>query len=186
MKVVALVGSIRKESYNVKLAAYVKNKYKEQMDVEILNLRDVPFYDQDIENDPPAAVKELREKVAAADAVLWVTPEYNYSIPGVLKNVIDWLSRGDRVMVGKPSIIMGASMGLMGSVRAQQHLRDILFSPGINSPLLPGNEVYVGIVHEKMDENGKIKDEATVLFLDSVINNFVKWYNQQASAMALK
>jgi len=186
MKVVALVGSIRKESYNVKLAAYVKNKYKEQMDVEILNLRDVPFYDQDIENDPPAAVKELREKVAAADAVLWVTPEYNYSIPGVLKNVIDWLSRGDRVMVGKPSIIMGASMGLMGTVRAQQHLRDILFSPGINSPLLPGNEVYVGIVHEKMDENGKIKDEATVLFLDSVINNFVKWYNQQASAAALK
>lgn len=186
MKVVALVGSIRKESYNVKLAAYVKNKYKEQMDVEILNLRDVPFYDQDIENDPPAAVRELREKVAAADAVLWVTPEYNYSIPGVLKNVIDWLSRGDRVMVGKPSMIMGASMGLMGTVRAQQHLRDILFSPGINSPLLPGNEVYVGIVHEKMDENGKIKDEATVLFLDSVINNFVKWYNQQASATALK
>ncbi|GIO34278.1 MULTISPECIES: NADPH-dependent FMN reductase [Paenibacillus] len=186
MKVVALVGSIRKDSYNRKLAEYVKNKYKEQMDVEILNLRDVPFYDQDIENDPPAPVKELRQKVAAADAVLWVTPEYNYSIPGVLKNVIDWLSRGDRVINGKPSFIMGASMGLLGTVRAQQHLRDILFSPGVNSPLLPGNEVYVGVVHEKMDENGNIKDEATVIFLESVIANFVKWFNQQAAAMAVK
>lgn len=89
-----------------------------------------------------------------ADAVLWVTPEYNYSIPSVLKNAIDWLSRGEKVLVGKPSWIVGASMGTLGTVRAQEHLRDILFSPGVSSPLLPGNEVYVGTVHEKIDDSG--------------------------------
>lgn len=175
MKIVALVGSNRKNSYNLKLAQYVQKKYKDQLDVEILSLNDIPFYNQDHEASPPASVKELAQKVADADAVLWVTPEYNYSIPGVLKNAIDWLSRGERVLVGKPSWIMGASMGVLGTVRAQQHLRDILFSPGVSSPLLPGNEVYVGVVHEKIDEAGNLHDEATQLFLDVVVNNFVKW-----------
>lgn len=186
MKIVAFVGSTRKNSYNLKLAQYVQKKYKDQLDIEILNLKEIPFYDQDMETNPPAAVKDLTHKVAEADAVLWVTPEYNYSIPGVLKNAIDWLSRSERVLVGKPSWIMGASMGVLGTVRAQQHLRDILFSPGVSSPLLPGNEVYVGLVHEKMDEEGNLNHEATELFLDVVVNNFVKWMKQQEAAKAVK
>ena len=97
-----------------------------------------------------AAVTEFKGKVANADAVLWVTPEYNGTVPGVLVNAIDWLSRVDKVMIGKPSWIMGASMGNLGTVKAQLHLRDILFSPGVSSPLLPGNEVYVGAVHKSL------------------------------------
>ncbi|HEY2419850.1 MAG TPA: NAD(P)H-dependent oxidoreductase [Neobacillus sp.] len=186
MKVIAIVGSIRDQSYNLKLAKYVQRRYKEKVDIEIVNIKDLPFYDQDIEENPPVVVTGFKRKVAEADAVLWLTPEYNYSIPGVLKNAIDWLSRVDKVMIGKPSWIMGATMGNLGTVRAQDHLRDILFSSGVNSPLLPGNEVYIGAVHEKIDEAGNLTHEPTIQFLDMVVENFVKWYNQQHQLVASK
>lgn len=183
MKAVALVGSIRKESYNLKLAKFMQKRYQERLDIEILSIKELPFYDQDIENDPPAVVKEFKRNVAAADAVLWVIPEYNATIPGVLGNAIDWLSRVDKVMIGKPSWIVGASMGMLGTVKAQGHLRDILFASGISSPLLPGNEVYVGAVHEKFDEEGNLTHEPTVKFLDTVVDNFINWFNQQARTL---
>ncbi|MCI1592681.1 NADPH-dependent FMN reductase [Heyndrickxia oleronia] len=179
MKIVAIVGSIRKESYNLKLAKYIQTRYAERFELEILNIKDIPHYDQDIEMNPPEVVTEFKGKVAEADAVLWVTPEFNYSIPGVLKNAIDWLSRVEKVMIGKPSWIMGATMGALGTVRAQQHLRDILFCPGVGSPLLPGNEVYVGAVHEKIDESGNLTHEPTVKFIDLVVDNFINWMNQR-------
>ncbi|MCM3456686.1 NAD(P)H-dependent oxidoreductase [Heyndrickxia oleronia] len=179
MKIVAIVGSIRKESYNLKLAKYIQTRYAERFDLEILNIKDLPHYDQDIEMNPPEVVTEFKGKVAEADAVLWVTPEFNYSIPGVLKNAIDWLSRVEKVMIGKPSWIMGATMGALGTLRAQQHLRDILFCPGVGSPLLPGNEVYVGAVHEKIDESGNLTHEPTVKFIDLVVDNFINWMNQR-------
>ncbi|GIN40681.1 NADPH-dependent FMN reductase [Heyndrickxia oleronia] len=179
MKIVAIVGSIRKESYNLKLAKYIQTRYADRFDLEILNIKDLPHYDQDIEMNPPEVVTEFKGKVAEADAVLWVTPEFNYSIPGVLKNAIDWLSRVEKVMIGKPSWIMGATMGALGTVRAQQHLRDILFCPGVGSPLLPGNEVYVGAVHEKIDESGNLTHESTVKFIDLVVDNFINWMNQR-------
>lgn len=175
LKVVAIVGSIREDSYNKKLARFVQNRYKELFDLEILDISVLPFFNQDNELDPPEEVIKFKAKVKAADAVLWVTPEYNASIPGVLANAIDWLSRADKVMIGKPSWIMGASMGILGSVKAQMHLRDILFASGLQSPVLHGNEVYVGAVHTKMDEEGNITDEATIQFLDSVVDNFIKW-----------
>ncbi|WP_028547625.1 NADPH-dependent FMN reductase [Paenibacillus sp. UNC451MF] len=186
MKVVAIVGSIRKDSYNRKLAQYIQQRYQDKFELEILSLRDLPFYDQDIENEPSAAVKDFKGKVAAADAVLWLVPEYNGTVPGVMVNAIDWMSRVDRVLNGKPSWIMGASMGVLGTVKAQMHLRDILFSPGVGSPLLPGNEVYVGVVHEKMDAEGNLTHEPTVKFLDTVVNNFIQWFNQQAKIAVTK
>lgn len=177
MKVAVIVGSIRKESFNLKLASYLKKRYEDRLELDILSIRDLPHYDQDIENNPPAVVTAFKKQVAEADAVLWLTPEYNYSIPGVLKNAIDWLSRVDKVMVGKPSWIMGASMGQLGTVRAQDHLRDILFSVGVTSPLLPNNEVYIGAVHEKFDASGKLVHEPTITFLDTVVDNFINWFN---------
>ncbi|MCT6903390.1 MAG: NAD(P)H-dependent oxidoreductase, partial [Lactobacillus sp.] len=108
MKVVAIVGSIRKESYNMQLAQFIQKRYTEKLDLEVLSLKDLPMYNQDIENEAPQAVLDFKAKVKAADAVLWVTPEYNGTVPGVMVNAIDWLSRVDKVMIGKPSIIMGA------------------------------------------------------------------------------
>lgn len=157
------------------LAEFIQKRYAEKVTVEILSLHDIPMYNQDEENNPPQSVIDFKAKVKAADAVLWVTPEYNASIPGVLGNVIDWLSRVDKVMIGKPSIVMGASMGNLGTVKAQMHLRDILFAQGLGSPVLQGNEVYIGAAHTKFDEAGNLTDEATVKFLDQVIDNFVAW-----------
>ncbi|MEK9198579.1 NADPH-dependent FMN reductase [Ureibacillus sp. 179-F W5.1 NHS] len=175
MKVAAIVGSIRKDSYNKKLAQFVQKRYAEKFDLEILTLNDIPMYNQDIEENPPQEVVAFKQKVKDADAVLWITPEYNSSIPGVLGNAIDWLSRVDKVMIGKPSWIMGASMGNLGTAKAQMHLRDILFAIGLSSPVLIGNDVYIGAVHTKMDDEGNITDEGTVQFLDSVVENFMKW-----------
>ncbi|ETI69781.1 NADPH-dependent FMN reductase [Neobacillus vireti] len=175
MKVVAIIGSIRKESLNKKLAEYIKSRYINKFDLEILSLNEIPMYNQDIENEPPQEVVDFKAQVKAADAVLWVTPEYNGTVPGVLVNAIDWLSRVDKVMIGKPSIVMGASMGNLGTVKAQMHLRDILFAGGVASPVLIGNEVYVGAAHTKFDSEGNLTDEGTVKFLDTVIDNFTTW-----------
>ena len=175
MKVVAIVGSIRKESLNKKLAEFIKSRYISKFDLEILSLNEIPMYNQDIENEPPQEVVDFKANVKAADAVLWVTPEYNGTVPGVLVNAIDWLSRVDKVMIGKPSIVMGASMGNLGTVKAQLHLRDILFAGGVASPVLIGNEVYVGAAHTKFDSEGNLTDEGTVKFLDTVMENFTNW-----------
>lgn len=178
MKVAVIVGSVRKDSFNRKLAEFVQKRYGSRFEMKILDLSILPLYSQDIENKEPQEITDFKTTVKKADAVLWVTPEYNSTIPGVLGNAIDWLSRVDKVMIGKPSWIMGASMGNLGTVKAQMHLRDILFAPGLQSPVLIGNEVYVGAVHTKMDEAGNITDEATVAFLDTVVDNFEQWMNR--------
>lgn len=175
MKLVAIVGSIRKQSFNMELAKYVQKTYSNEFELEILPLNDIPMYNQDIENDAPQVVLDFKKKVAEADAVLWVTPEYNGSIPGVLANAIDWLSRVDKVMIGKPSIVMGASMGVLGTVKAQMKLREILFSAGLQSPVLSGNEVYIGAAHTKFDGDNNLTDEGTVAFLNQVVSNAVTW-----------
>lgn len=176
MKVVGIVGSVRKDSLNKALANFVAKQFEDKFEMEVLTLENIPLYNQDIENDAPQEVTSFKEKVAAADAVIWFTPEYNGTMPGVLVNAIDWLSRINRVMVGKPSLVMGASMGALGTVKAQAHLYDVLRSPGIDSPFLAGaNQVIVGAAHTKFDEQGNLTDDNTVNFLDMVTTNFVEF-----------
>ncbi|MGJ9460060.1 NADPH-dependent FMN reductase [Oceanobacillus sp. CF4.6] len=175
MKIVALVGSNRSESYNMKLTRFMKQRYTGKVDIEILPINQLPFYNQDEELDSPAIVKELRGKIKESDGILFATPEYNASISGMLKNAIDWFSRVETVMVGKPAMIVGASMGSLGTVKAQMQLRQILNAPGVGTLTLPGNEVFIGSVHEKFDEEGNLNDESTVEFIDSVVTNFVNW-----------
>ncbi|WP_067724733.1 NADPH-dependent FMN reductase [Oceanobacillus damuensis] len=175
MKVVAMVGSNRQESYNMKLTKFMQKRYAGKIDIEILPIDQLPFYNQDEELDAPAIVKELREKIKGSDGILFATPEYNASISGILKNAIDWFSRVETVMVGKPAMVVGASMGALGTVKAQMHLRQILNAPGVGTLTLPGNEVFIGSVHEKFDDEDNLNDESTVQFIDSVVTNFVNW-----------
>lgn len=175
MKIVALVGSNRKESYNQKLTKFIQKRYQEKVEIEILPIADLPMYNQDDELTPPAVVTDIKSKVAKSDGILIATPEYNHTISGVLKNALDWFSRVDKVMVGKPVMIVGASGGALGTVRAQMHLRQILNSPGIAALTLPGNEVFVGAVQEKIDETGNLTHEPTIQFLDGVVDNFIEW-----------
>lgn len=173
MKILAIVGSIRKDSHNLKLARYIQRRYEDRFHLTIADIASLPHYNQDCELTPPASVTALREQVKNADAVLWITPEYNYSIPGVMKNAIDWLSRVERVLQAKPSWIMGVSAGKMGTLRAQLHLREILFA--LNSPLLPRNEIYIAAANEVLDADGSLRDAALVTQLDTVVENCIHW-----------
>lgn len=175
MKIVAIVGSLRKESYNKRIANFMQDRYKGKLDIEILPIDNLPLFNEDIENNPPSAVKDFKEKIKESEGVLFVTPEYNHSIPGVLKNALDWCSRVERVMLNKPTFIVGASNGNIGTARCQAHLRQVLNSGGIASIDLPGNQVLIGNVQDKFDEAGNFIDERTIKYLDKVVNNYVDW-----------
>jgi len=164
IKIIALAGSLRHGSFNRLL---VENNIKHApagMEIEHFLLNGLPNFDQDQETDElaPAIVKELRENVRAADGVLLVTPEYNYSISSVLKSAIDWGSRpyGHAVWTNKPIAMQSASMGIFGGVRAQGHLRQVLaFFPAkqIYQP-----EIFIGGAHEKFDAEGNLTDEFAI------------------------
>lgn len=175
MKVVGIVGSLRKESYNKRIAAFIKERFKDKLDIELIFLHDLPPFNQDLEKDPPETVKQFKNKIREAEGILFVTPEYNHTIPGVLKNSLDWLSREDRPTVGKPSFIVGASTGHVGTARCQGDLRKVLNSPGIATINLPGNIVVIQNVEDKFDEQGQFNEERTINRLDSVVDNFIQW-----------
>ncbi|WP_077615948.1 NADPH-dependent FMN reductase [Caenibacillus caldisaponilyticus] len=177
MKITAIVGSLRKDSYNMWLAQNIKERYKDKLEVRIADIGQLPHYNQDEELDPPEVVKAFKKQVAESDGVIIITPEYNWSIPGVLKNALDWLSRVDRVLINKPVMTAGVSPVTLGTVRAQLHLRQILSAPGLSARVLPpaGNEVLVNFASEKFDADGRLIDENTLNFLDGVIDKFIDW-----------
>ncbi|UOF04556.1 NAD(P)H-dependent oxidoreductase [Lactiplantibacillus plantarum subsp. plantarum] len=181
MKIIALVGSIRRSSYNRKLATFVQKRYADQLDVTIPNLGALPFYDQDIELEAPAEVQAFKQTVMDADGVIFVTPEYNHSVPGVLENAIDWLSRVERPLIGKPAMILGATMGPLGTVRAQIHLRQVLDSPGVGMQILPGNEFLLSAVQDKMNADGDLTDNKVVEWLDHCVADYLKFAHQLAA-----
>ncbi|MGI8316398.1 NADPH-dependent FMN reductase [Halobacillus mangrovi] len=179
LKVAALVGSIRQDSYNMKITTFIRDRYKDHLDIKIVPIRDLAHYDQDIENEPPASVQNFKAQLSDIDAFLVVTPEFNHSIPGVLKNALDWLSRGNKEMEGKPTFLAGATMGVLGTVRAQMHLRQILNAPGMGASVLPGNEILIGNVHHKVDESGQLTDQGTIQFIDGVVDHFIQFAHSQ-------
>lgn len=174
MKIAAIVGSIRKESFNLRVVETLKERYQGQFELDIITLNDIPMYNPDDELTPPESVITLRKRIKEADGVLIATPEYNSSIPGVLKNTLDWLSRVEMVLVSKPVMIVGGSPGVLGTVRAQMQLRQILNARGIGAHVLPLNEVFIGSLHEKV-QDGRLQDENTLKFLDEVIANFIQF-----------
>ncbi|MBM3201388.1 MAG: NAD(P)H-dependent oxidoreductase, partial [Chlamydiae bacterium] len=133
-----------------------------KVEIEILDLHHIPMYNQEIEEPIPESVKHMKHKIEKADAILFACPEYNYSIPAVLKNVIDWGSRpyGTNSWKGKKGAIMSAAMSLCGGARAQHHLRQILVAVGIDTFSQP--ELMIGSAHEKFDHEGKCLDPKVV------------------------
>lgn len=174
VRVAILVGSLRADSFNMQLARTICERYRDRMEAEILDIGTLPHFDQDAEQDPPPAVADFKRRIREADGVIIVTPEYNWSVPGVLKNALDWASRVDKVFIGKPVMIAGATPGMLGTVRAQLHLREILSSPGLQARVLPpgGNEVLVSLAPQKF-AGGRLVDEATLSFLDGVVDKFI-------------
>ncbi len=182
MNIVTIVGSLRKNSYNMRLATTMEERYKDKFNMQIADIRSLPHYDQDEENNPPQAVKDFKEAVSNADGIIIITPEYNWSVPGVLKNALDWASRVDKVFIGKPVMPLGVTLGMLGTIRAQAHLREILASSGIQAKILPpgaGNEVLINFANQKFEEpTGQLVDEETLKFLDSRIDAFIDFVKQ--------
>ncbi|MEK5444092.1 NADPH-dependent FMN reductase [Fredinandcohnia sp. FSL W7-1320] len=176
MNIVTLVGSLRKNSFNMQVAKTMQERYKDKLNMQIPDIGALPHFNQDDELDPPQVVKDFKAAIANADGVIIITPEYNWSVPGVLKNALDWTSRVEQVFIGKPVMTLGATPGMMGTIRAQLHLRDILVAPGIQANILPpgANEILINTVQQKVDEQtGQLVDESTLSFLDSKIEAFL-------------
>jgi chromate reductase len=173
--ILGLAGSLRKGSYNKALLRAAAELVPKGAKLEIFDIEGIPLYNQDLEYEMPAKVKEFKAKIRSADAILVATPEYNYSIPGVLKNAIDWASRppGDNSFEGKPVAIMSASIGMLGGARAQYHLRQVFVT--LNMHPINKPEVIVPFAKDKFDENGQLKDDTTRTRIRELLENLVAW-----------
>jgi chromate reductase len=173
--VAIIVGSLRRDSLNRKLAKALIAMAPPPLQMEIVEIGQLPLFNQDWEADPPPAVREFKERIARADAVLFVTPEYNRSVPGVLKNAIDVGSRpyGQSAWSGKPGAVISVSPGAIGGFGANHHLRQSLVF--LDVPALPQPEAYIGNAHKLFDEQGALKDDSTREFLQKLLTTYAQW-----------
>lgn len=173
--ILGIAGSLRRDSYNRATLRAAQALAPEGARIEIFEIDGLPGFNQDDEGNPPAKVTELKSAIRAADAILFVTPEYNYSVPGVLKNAIDWASRpyGDSAWTGKPVAIMGASVGMLGTARAQYHLRQMFVF--LNMYCVNQPEVMIANAAKRFDENGKLTDETSRKLIQQLLAELVSW-----------
>jgi chromate reductase, NAD(P)H dehydrogenase (quinone) len=175
INILGFAGSLRKGSYNRALLRVASELAPPDTSLEIFDLEGIPPFNQDLETSMPRKVAEFKQKIKSADALLIVSPEHNYSVPGVLKNAIDWASRpyGDNSFKGKSVAVMSASTGMLGGARAQYHLRQIfvfLDMHPINKP-----EVFITLAAQKFDNEGKLLDEKARELIRDLLKSLVDW-----------
>jgi chromate reductase, NAD(P)H dehydrogenase (quinone) len=173
--VAVLVGSLRKESFNRKMARTLAELAPSELKLDIVEIRQLPLYNQDDEPSPPAEWVKFRQRIRGADAVLFVTPEYNRSVPGALKNAIDVGSRpyGQNAFDKKPGAVISVSPGAIGGFGANHHLRQSLVF--LNVPAMQQPEAYIGGADKLFDAAGKLTNAATREFLEKYIRAFAEW-----------
>lgn len=178
--VVGIAGSLRQKSFNRSLLAAAVELAPASMHIDVVDLKPIPLYDADVQEAGwPEPVAEMRERVRGADALLIATPEYNHSVPGVLKNAIDWLSRGpESPIAGLPMAMMGASNGGFGSVRAQLALRQV--ADGCGLVAMPRPEVHVSRAQDKIDASGRLVDEKTRQSIVALLQALEAWTEMHA------
>ena len=173
--ILGIAGSLRRDSFNKAALRAAQKLVPQSTTIEIFDLDGIPLFNQDEEKNPPAKVVEFKRRIREADAVLFATPEYNYSVPGVLKNAIDWASRpyGDSAWARKPVAVMGASPGALGTARAQYHLRQMfvfLDMYAVNQP-----EVMIANAAQRFDAQGNLTDETSRKLIQQLLQNLVGW-----------
>ena len=173
--ILSIVGSLRRESFNRMALKAAQQLAPEGSRLDVADIDGLPGFNQDDESAPPAKVTELKQQICNADAILFVTPEYNYSVPGVLKNAIDWASRpyGDSAWTGKPVAVMGASIGMMGTARAQYHLRQMFVFLNMHAVNQP--EVMISNAAKRFDEQGNLTDETSRKLIQQLLQELVRW-----------
>ena len=175
IRILGIAGSLRRKSYNRAALRAAQQLAPEDAVIDIFELDGIPVFSEDDERQPPVKIVELKKRIREADAILFVTPEYNYSIPGGLKNAIDWASRpyGDNAWNGKPVAVMGASLGMLGTARAQYHPRQVfvfLNMLAINQP-----EVMIANAGQNFDAEGNLTNETTKKSIRQLLANLVGW-----------
>jgi chromate reductase len=173
--VTVLVGSLRKDSFNRKTAHALAEVASPSLKLQIVEIGDLPLYNQDLDANPPAAWTRFRAQIKAADAVLFVTPEYNRSVPSVLKNALDVGSRpyGANAWNGKPGAVVSVSPGAIGGFGANHHLRQSLVF--LNVPTMPQPEAYIGGADKLFDAGGKLVNDGTRKFFGQFMEAFAAW-----------
>jgi chromate reductase len=173
--VAVLVGSLRKESFNKKLAHALEKIAGDRAEFRTIRIDDLPLYNQDFDADYPALCEARKEEIRSTDAILFVTPEYNRSIPGVLKNAIDVCSRpyGTNAFAGKPGAVIGTSMGAMATALAQQHLRNVCVF--IDVLLMAQPEAFVRYTEGLVAEDGTVANESVRKFLAQFVDDYLDW-----------
>lgn len=179
--IAVFVGSLRKESFNKKLAQALMDIGKDKFTFSMIALDDVPMYNQDLESDLPAPVVRIKKQAAEADGVLFVSPEYNRSIPPVMKNALDWCSRppGKSVWMCKPAAIAGTSPGAVGTAAGQSHLRSVMTILGM--VVMGQPEVYIVWSQDYFTADGQVADEKNRVFLSLFLKKFAEWIEQHGN-----
>lgn len=179
-KVAVIVGSMRKDSINLKLGKALVKLGQDKFEAKFVSI-DLPLFNQDLEANFPEAATRLKNDISAADAVLLVTPEYNRSMPGPLKNAIDWCSRpyGKNSFAGKPAAICGASPGAIGTACSQASLKSTLSY--LDTKLMGQPELYLHFTDGLIDADGNVSNENTQKFLQKFVNSFAAWVEQHAN-----
>jgi chromate reductase len=180
-QIAVVVGSLRRDSFNRKLANAIGKLAGPEFSFQDVKISDLPLYNQDDDGAPAEPVKRLKTQIASAHGVLFVTPEYNRSIPGVLKNAIDHASRpyGQSAWAGKPAGILGASIGAPGTSMAQQHLRNILAY--LDMPALGQPEAFIQVTDGLFDEGGGLARESSKKFLQSWLDRYAAWVKEHSA-----
>ncbi|MEZ5764786.1 MAG: NADPH-dependent FMN reductase [Xanthobacteraceae bacterium] len=177
--IAVIVGSLRKDAFSLKTARALAKLAPATLKLNIVTLEGLSFFNQDLEANPPADWVAFREKIQASDGVIIVTPEYNRSIPGVLKNALDIGSRpyGKSSFQGRPLGLFGTSPGAHGGVSAVKHLQQIM--PGISGPIMQQPEAYAGMLGDAFDAHGEVTKDSLKQFVTAYIEAFAKWVEQQ-------
>ena len=175
MKLVAIVGTNAKKSYNRLLLQYMAKHFAKRADIDILEITDVPMFNETNDQTESAIIQKFNTKITEADGVIIATAEHNHTISSSLNSLLEWLSFKIHPLAGKPTMIVGASYDIQGSSRAQLHLRQILDAPGVNATVMPGNEFLLGRAHQAFNDNGDLKAQRTIDFLESCFFKFLRF-----------
>lgn len=177
MKLVAIVGTNSDRSTNRKLLKFMQKHFSDKADIEVLEIKQLPAFNEPEDKLAPAEVQDFSEKILAADGVIISTPEYDHTIPAPLASALEWIAYTSRALINKPTMIVGASLGLLGTSRAQAHLRQILDAPELKARVMPGTEFLLGHSEQVLDDDNHLNNPEKVAELEehfSEFQNFVE------------
>ena len=177
MKLVAIVGTNSDRSTNRKLLKFMQKHFSDKADIEVLEIKQLPAFNEPKDKLAPAEVQAFSEKILAADGVIISTPEYDHTIPAPLSSALEWIAYTSRALINKPTMIVGASLGLLGTSRAQAHLRQILDAPELKARVMPGTEFLLGHSEQVLDDDNHLNNPEKVAELEehfSEFQNFVE------------